>query len=109
LKETRKIKIVNWKAKSQDGEELEENLLMGLNVFIANKKPDEILRGIDKFRLFGRLAKAFEKAEKTKILELEEGDYSFLKTSIERDIPSTWAINPNTNKAIEDFLDAKEE
>ena len=105
----REIKIWGWKATTPDGKPVEENLLIGLNVLIANKKPEEIPKGIDKFRLFGRLARAFEKAEKTKILELEEADYSFLKETIEKDVPSTWAMNPNMNKAIEEFLNAKEE
>lgn len=105
----RKVKIEKWKSRMPDGTEAEENLLMALNVLIANKKPEDIPRGIDKFRLFGRIAKAFEKAEKTKILELEEADYSFLKKAIESDVPSVWGMNPELTKAIESFLNAKEE
>lgn len=104
----RKIKIESWKA-NIGNEEKEENILIALNILLSNKKPEEIPRGIDKFRLFGRLAKAFEKAEKTKVLELEESDYAFLKKMIENDIPSVWAMNKNSYDAIENFLNAKEE
>lgn len=105
----RKIRIENWKIKLPNGKDGEENLLMALNVLIANKKPEEIPRGLDKFRLFNRLGRAFEKAEKTKELVLEEVDYKFLKDTIEKDIPSIWGINANLSKAIEDFLNAKME
>jgi len=115
----RKIKLSKWKSRvpvmDKDGNrtnefrEADEDLLMALNVLIGNKKPEEMPRGLDKFRTFGRLSKAFDKANKTRVLELEESDYSFLKDSIEKDIPSTWGMNENLLKAFEDFLEAKEE
>ena len=111
----RKIKIETWKSRvpKYEGEkvvgyeEMDESLLTALNVLIGSKKPEEIPRGIDKFRLFGRLSKAFIKAEEKKELWLEETDYSFLKEMIEKDAPATWGMNENLNKAIEAFLEAK--
>lgn len=105
----RKIKIESWKGKTPDGKEVEENLLIALNALLNSKKPEEIPRGLDKFRLFSRLAKAFDKAEKTKVLELEEIDYNFLKDMIDKDVPSVWAFNPQISKAIDNFIDAKSE
>lgn len=113
----RKIKINSWKSKVpiyEDGkvvgsEEKDETLLDALNILIANKKPENIPRGIDKFRLYGRLAKAFDKADETKVLELEESDYSFLKKTIEEDAPATWGMNLSINEAIEGFLEVKED
>ena len=115
----RKIKLEKWKSNvpvyGEDGitvvgtKEKDEDLLTALNVLIANKKPEEMPRGIDKFRLFGRLSKAFEKADKSRVLELEEIDYSFLKGSIEKDCPASWGMNQNISKAIEAFLEAKSE
>ena len=114
----RKIKIETWKAKvpvrDEKGqiigaEEQDENLLTAFNVLIANKKPEEMPRGLDKFRTFGRITKAFDKAEKTKVLELEEADYMFLKEEIKLSIPSIWGMNENLLKAVEAFLEAKEE
>jgi len=114
----RKIKIENWKARvpvrDSEGkitgtEDQDENLLIAFNMLIANKKPDEMPKGLDKFRTFGRLVKAFDEADKTKVLSLEEVDYSFLKKEIESNIPSIWGMNSNLMKAVESFLDAKEE
>lgn len=105
----RKIKINNWKAKLPSGEEKEENLLMAFNVLIGNKRPEEIPRGLDKFRLFNRLVKAFDKADKSGELMLEESDYSFLKSMVEKDIPSVWGMNEDLSKAFEEFLNTKEE
>ena len=114
----RKIKLDKWKSRmpvyGEDGKtivdtkEQDEDLLTALNVLIANKKPEEMPRGLDKFRTFNRLSKAFEKADKSRVLELEETDYKFLKESIEKDVPSTWGMNENISKAIEDFLKAEE-
>jgi len=113
----RKIKIETWKSKSpiyEDGkivgtEDKDENLLDALNVLIGNKKPEEMPRGVDKFRTFSRLAKAFDNAEKTKVLELEEADYKFLKDTVEKDVPASWGMNENIMKAIELFLETKSE
>ena len=113
----RKVKIETWKARipvrDEKGqitgsEEQDENLLTAFNVLIANKKPEEMPRGLDKFRTFSRLTKAFDKAEKSKVLELEEVDYSFLKKEIESNIPSIWGMNENLMKAVEAFLESKE-
>ena len=105
----RKIKINKWKAKIAEGQEKDEDLLMALSVLLGNKKPEEIPRGLDKFRLFNRLSKSFDKADKSGTLTLEESDYSFLKDMIEKDVPSIWGMNQDLTQAIEDFLNAKSE
>ena len=105
----RKIKLNKWKAKDREGKEIDEDLLMALNVLLGNKRPEEIPRGLDKFRLFNRLNKAFDKADKSRELVLEESDYSFLKDMVEKDIPCIWGMNENLSKAIEDFLNTKQE
>lgn len=114
----RKIRIETWKAKvpvrDSEGkitgsEDQDENLLTAFNVLIANKKPEEMPRGLEKFRTFSRLTKAFDKAIESNILELEETDYKFLKEEIERNIPSVWGMNENLMKSVELFLESKEE
>ena len=102
----RRIEVSKWKA-NVEGKEIEETLLSALSVLISMKKPEDMPRGLDKFRLYNRLAKAFEKAEETDILELEENEYLFLKSTIENDIPSIWGSNQHISKAINDFLEAK--
>lgn len=113
----RKIKIETWKSnvpKYEDGEvvgtkEKDETLLDAINVLIANKKPEEMPKGVDNFRTMGRLSKAFDKADNSGVLELEEMDYKFIKDDLEKNIPSSWGMNQNIMKAVEAFLDAKEE
>ena len=105
----RKIKIKSWKAKLDKDTEIDEDLLSALNVLLGNKKPEDIPRGMDKMRLFGRIRKAFEKADETKELVLEESEYEFLKSAVEKEVPATWGMNENLSKALEQFLEAKQE
>jgi hypothetical protein len=103
----RKIILNKWKAKLPDGTEVEENIVSALNALIALKNPEKVPRGLDKFRLYSKLVKAFDTAEVSGILELGEDEYKFLKESIENDIPSVWGTNQDISSAIESFLDAK--
>lgn len=114
----RKIKIETWKANVPvmdekgvivDSKEMDENLLVALNNLIGSKKPEEMPKGIEKFRLFSKISLAFEKAEKTNILELETREYDFLKETVEKDIPASWGMSPDIMKAITAFLEAKDE
>lgn len=105
----RKIKVAKWKAIDREGKEVEETLLSALSLLISAKKPEDLPRGLDKFRLYNKLTKAFDKAEKSGILELEELEYSFLKETIEKDIPSIWGSHKDISEAIENFLEAKSE
>jgi hypothetical protein len=114
----RKIKIETWKSKvpkyDEEGKlvgtmEKDETLLDALSLLIASKDPKEMPRGLDNFRTMNRLSKAFEKAEESGFLELEEVDYLFMKKDLEKNIPSAWGMNQNIMKAVEDFLNAKEE
>lgn len=113
----KKIKIKKWRAKVPDGKDekgqikykyVDESTLTALNILIANIKPQNMPRGLDAFRIFNRLSKAFTKAEKTDILELDDVDYKFLKDTIKRDVPSIWGLNPNISEAIEEFLNVEE-
>ena len=105
----KEIKIENWKAKLPDGTEQDENLLTAINVLIAVKKPEDIPKGIEKFQIFGKIAEAFDVADDTGTLKMEDREYDFLKETIEKEVPSTWALNKNLNKAITSFLKPKEE
>jgi len=103
----RKIKVEKWTSNGPDGK-VEEDILKALSIIISGKDPKELPKGLEKFRIFGRISKAFEKATETNELVLEESDYDFLKNSIVRDVPSVWAMNHKLREAIESFMEAKE-
>ena len=105
----RKIKLESWKAKNPEGKDVDENLCDVLNVLIANKKPEDMPRGLDKARMFNRLVKAFDQAKETKMLILEEVDYTFLKDAIEKDMPSQWGASKYIMAAVESFIESKQE
>ena len=104
----RKIKIKKWTEKDRQGNDVEADTLTLLNSLVSLMKPEEIPRGYDQFRLFGRIGKAFDKAEKTGFLEVEELEYSFLKKTIESQVIGPWAMNPDILEAVELFMDAEE-
>lgn len=105
----RKIRLESWKEKRANGTSEDVSLLDALKALLSVKDPKDIPRGLDKFRLFHQVDLAFAKAEQTKTLELEEATYEFLKSCVDKDIPSTWGMNPPLASAIEAFLSAKPE
>lgn len=112
------VKVLKWtektgeKIKKSDGTEedkyIEVDTLKALSVLLQMNKQDDIPKGLDGFRTYHRLAKAFDEADKTGTLVLEEIDYKFLKTTVEKNIPSTWGFNTDVTNAVEEFLNAKE-
>ena len=114
----RKIKIDTWKAKIPikdkegnitDSKEVDENLLIAFNMLLGSKNPEELPKGLEKFRIFGKLSEAFDKADKANVLEVEDREYNFLKELIETDIPSAWGMNKNLSNAVNNFLESKED
>lgn len=105
----RRIELNKWEAELPDGTKQEEDLVLAIRLLVSSKNQNELPRGIEKFQIFSQIAKAFDKAEKTNVLEIEEREYEFLKSIVELDIPSTWGLNKDISDAIERFLNAKEE
>jgi hypothetical protein len=104
----RRITVNKWDAKDIDGKPIKESTLELFKVLISSKPQAELPKGLDYFRTFNRLSKAFDEAEKSDQLVLEETDYTFLKKLIEKDIPSHWAMNKDIFNAVESFLNAPE-
>jgi hypothetical protein len=105
----RRIKIEKWVAQARDGSNHEEDLLLALTTLVNAQPPERMPKGLDKFRLFGKINKAFEEARVSRELTLEEYEYSFLKKCVEEDVPAVWGTNKDVNNAIEAFLAAKQE
>ncbi len=102
-----KISIEDWPVKGPNGEEGKENLLVLMGYLVSQNK--EVPTGFAAFQLFNKIVKAFEKADTTKVLELEEPVYKFLKNIVEKNIPSNWSGNPAIYKAVVSFMEAKDE
>lgn len=98
----KRISVLKWK----EGE-VEVDTLKALTILMNMKDPQKMPKGLDKFRLYSRIDKAFKEAETAGTIELEETDYAFLKKTIEEEIPSTWGFNKDVTKAIDEFLEAK--
>lgn len=105
----RQIEVKEWTVIDTEKKEHKEDLLMLLSLLVTNKKPEELPRGFEHFKLFSKLVKAFDKATETKVLVLEETEYKFLKDTVLNDIPMTWAGNKNIVEAIDLFINVKEE
>lgn len=99
----KQIEVKKWK-ELVSGEEHEVTTLMMLSLLVNNKDPSTLPKGIDGFRTFHRLAIAFEDAEKTGRLLLDDNDYNFLKEIIIKEIPSSWGRNKDIVVAIEEFV-----
>jgi len=105
----RKIQIFKWVAKTPDNQDTEENTLSILKFLISSARPENMPRGLEKFKLFSRISKAFDAAEKDGILWLEEQEYLLLRKFMETDIPGVFGMNENMAMAVEAFMGAKEE
>ena len=105
----RKMKLDYWKAMDQEGKEMQESLIEVFSALLRNQNPQNMPKGFDKFRIFSKLIKSFDKAKISKILELEDTEYVFLKKLIESDVPAIWAMNTNILTNVETFMDLKVE
>jgi len=102
----RKIKLKEWETKGSD---IKGNLVLVLRSFIAQMKPDKLPTGFEQFRFFNKLNKAFEAADETKVLELEEYEYSNLKKLIDGSIQSVWGMTSEVGDAIIEFMECEAE
>jgi hypothetical protein len=108
MKRMRKVKINVWSSNLPDGSKDEESLLSALNMLVG-LQTQEISKGISGFQSFIRIREAFEKAEVSGYLELEEPEFLILHNLVEKDIPSQWGLNKDLSDAFMIFLNAKQE
>jgi hypothetical protein len=104
----RKIQVVKWKVKSPTGEEVEDTTLSVLNAIINSTRPEDMPRGVDHFRLFKRLADAFDKAQSGTLI-LEDADYDLLKRLVNNGVPAIWGMSKDLTNAVESYLSAPQE
>ncbi len=105
----RRIPVSKWSECGPDGETHEVTLLNALALLLNGLRPEKVPRGFDAFRMFTRISRAFERAEKSGELVLEETEYHFLRRILESEIPAVWGSNKDVTLAIEAFMEAKPE
>ena len=103
----RKIKVCKWMAKDGSDKDFEETTILLFEMLLKGQDPKDAPRGLDKFRIFNGLTKAFQKAKKTDVLELDEIQYKYLTDMMEKDVPAVWGTNADIAEAVEVFMDAK--
>lgn len=101
-----KIKVNVWSSKLPNGSEEQESLLSALNMLVG-LQTQEISKGLTNFKSFIKIREAFEKAEISGWLEIEQAEYDILRNLIEKDIPSQWGLNKDLADAFMIFLNAK--
>ena len=105
---TRKIEVVKW-IEGEGENTAEMNTMKLIDILINNKKPEELPRGWDNFRTFKRIYKSFDKALETGFIEIDDADYVFMRKIIEKDVPARWAGIEKACKAMDNFMESKEE
>ena len=90
-------------------DKFEESLILALTTLMNMAEKGDIPAGFDQFRSYSRISKAFDAADKSGFLELEEADYKILKGLLDKKIPAQWAFNKNIVEAIELFMNAEAE
>ena len=98
------MQIGGWTVVLADGKKQNENLLTVLS-FIINNSAEDLPNGMEQFRFLQRVAVAFDEAEKTKVLKLEDKDHQVLVGLLEKNIPSRWALSKDISAIVEEFLD----
>lgn len=99
-------KVVRMVDGKQVVEELPASLITALGTLMSVAKQEDVPKGFSQFRSYSRIAKAFDQAEKSGTLELDDSDYILLKSLVDKNCPATWAFKPEIVEAVEAFMDA---
>jgi len=103
----RSIKVKKWKSPGPDSKEIEETTISLIHVLLMSGDPKDMPKGLDKFRLFNRIAKACDTADKSGTLVFEEADFLFIEKCIKDGVPAVWGTNKAISEAVEEFLATK--
>lgn len=99
----KKMQIGAWSAVLADGKKSDESLVTVLS-YIISVSAESLPNGMEQFRFLRRMAEAFDSAEKTKTIELEDKDHELLKGLLEKNIPPRWALSKDISKVVEEFM-----
>lgn len=106
----RKIKLIEWDVDgNKPGEKVKEDLAIVLKAFLGTIPPQNMPRGFDQFRSFNKINKAFDTANKSRELVLENTKYMFIRTLINKFIPAQWSMKEERSEEVEKFMDLQAE
>lgn len=106
----RKIKLVEWNIDgAKPGEKDKEDLAQVLQALMKMIPVQNMPRGFDQFRTFNKIHKAFDNAEKSRELILEDAEYSFIKNLVTNFIPAHWSILEKRMEEMEKFMNLEAE
>ena len=103
----REVKVKKWTIKDLEGKEKGESTIDVIEGLLRSADPREAPKGWDQFRLYNKVKKAIDKADKTGILSREDDVYVFIKALVEKGIPAQWGLNDNIYGVIDNIMDAK--
>lgn len=108
----RKIRVLQWTETVIQGKKtMEFDSLKILNQIFQLVDPREMPKGLENFRLMQNIMNAYKKyeeSEQKEYLFLEETEYNFFKSIIEKNIPVSWATSEKVNEVIMHFLEAEQ-
>lgn len=106
----KQIEVMDW-TENANGQESKINTIKMLTALINKASKEDMPQGLDQFRMFNRISKAFDHYEAHKeeksFVELEESDYSFIKRLVDNKIPAEWGSNASIFEAIEKVLNPR--
>ena len=105
----RKLNIKTWKSKLPEGGESKDSLIHLIKAMMSDENSKIVLFGVETFEVVKKVDDALLKAEKTKVLELDEESYDMLSNFIEQFIPSYLGINTMLAQQVESFLSLEKE
>lgn len=103
------IKVLKWKELTSDGKKVDFDTVKTISKIISAVDPRELPMGLDSFRTMRKIDDTLRSANKSKKIKLEDTEYEFIKSLIEKSIPSVWGSSKNIYEAVDSFVNAKPE
>lgn len=103
----REVKVRRWSVKDSEGKVRKESTIDVIEGLMRNTDPREAPKGWDQFRLYNKIKKAIDAADKTNVLKMEDDVYIFIKALVEKGVPAQWGLNDDIYGVIDDIMNAK--
>ena len=101
----KKMNVVKWKVMDMNGKDngVEQSIINVITIALS-KASNSMGSGIEQFRFIHRVSEAFDRAEKTGILEIEDTDYAKITDLMKNNMPAGFGFSKDIYSAVENFL-----